>query len=158
MDRIWQDIQNPGWWLSIFVVSILVNVVAAYAKTGTDKLLARNSEKRRRKLATATEQLASYINDLSSDTHSQTLIAIRSLHAALRGLLYWGAAASLMFIGFIGFIIRIDADTGGTLAIAGMFMVALLFALIAMSVGHDATKQMMYVEEALRLRRDYKPS
>jgi hypothetical protein len=50
MDRIWQDMQDPAWWVSVVVAGLVMNVLAAYVKEWLDGFIAQFSRSYRQEM------------------------------------------------------------------------------------------------------------
>jgi hypothetical protein len=53
MDKIWNELANPAWWFSVVIAGLVINVLAAYAKSPIDSVLGRTTKR----WATRTESL-----------------------------------------------------------------------------------------------------
>ena len=50
MNDFFRDLKSPSWWLGVVVLSLLLNLAAAYVKPLIDGFLARMSDRKLRKL------------------------------------------------------------------------------------------------------------
>jgi hypothetical protein len=57
MKDFFLNLKSPGWWLGVVVVSFLINLASAYAKPFIDRYMAQISDRRRKKLEIAKNDL-----------------------------------------------------------------------------------------------------
>jgi hypothetical protein len=83
MGSIWQEIQKPAWWFTAVVAGLLINLLAAYAKSWTDRIAARFSERRRLRLTDAEERRKQRIVRLTRDVELRHFTAYSELRCLI---------------------------------------------------------------------------
>lgn len=121
MQSVIDDFSRPSWWVSVMIAGFIVNLLSAYAKPALDKVIARYSKTRRRRLEIKQKERANLIMEMASNkidfVESQldvvlsmllcvayTLIAmllvlIRRAEGQSDGFAFWGT--TLLGIAFI---------------------------------------------------------
>ena len=81
------DLKSPDWWLGIVVLSLLLNVAAAYIKPLIDGFLARMSERKLRKLESTKADLERQAEILARTPDSIVLLALDEIKLLLCAVL-----------------------------------------------------------------------
>jgi hypothetical protein len=81
------DLKSPGWWLSVVVVSFLINLASAYAKPFIDRCMAHVSGRRRKKLELVKSDLEREAKIAEQRPDGVVLVTLEELKAVLAALL-----------------------------------------------------------------------
>lgn len=94
MSKVLDFLNSPAWWLSVVVVGILINLIAAYAKPVIDRAFSILSVSWKMRSQRQQQARMEKINDLRKDVHAQILFAVEELRLRQQITLY------LIFSGF----------------------------------------------------------
>ena len=87
MNDFFSHLQSPGWWWEVVVVSVLINLAAAYIKPLIDGFFARMSERKLRKLESTKADLERQAEILTRTPHSIVLLALDEIKLVLAAVL-----------------------------------------------------------------------
>lgn len=98
MNEIGTSIGSIGWWLSVVVVGVLINIAAAYLKSGVDSLLSRFSSYWRDRTEKAREEYLNEIEGLKKSKELQRQYEHREIRTRLEAIL--GIVFAVMLLAY----------------------------------------------------------
>jgi flagellar biosynthesis protein FliP len=87
MNDFFLNLKSPGWWLGVVVVSFLINLASAYAKPFIDRCMAQISDRRRKKLEIAKNELEREAEITERKPDGVVLVTLEELKFVLAALL-----------------------------------------------------------------------
>jgi hypothetical protein len=97
------NLLSPQWWLSVVVVSIVLNVSSAYFKSALDKRLSTISARRRARLENERREDEETVAGLREDRHRQVLTAFHEmrLRQITVNYLLFGVGFLVLYLGVL---------------------------------------------------------
>jgi hypothetical protein len=86
MEPFFDQLTSPGWWISVVVVGILINLAAAYLKPVVDSVLGRLSKQRAARLAEQRDNQALWVKYLFRNPHGQTQALLGTVLDRVHGI------------------------------------------------------------------------
>jgi flagellar biosynthesis protein FliP len=87
MNDFFLNLKSPGWWLGVVVVAFLINLASAYAKPFIDRCMAQISDRRRKKLEIAKNDLEREAEITERKPDGVVLVTLEELKFVLAALL-----------------------------------------------------------------------
>ena len=87
MNDFFLNLKSPGWWLGVVIVSFLINLASAYAKPFIDRCMAQISDRRRKKLEIAKNELEREAEITERQPDGVVLVTLEELKFVLAALL-----------------------------------------------------------------------
>ena len=87
MDEIIKSFQSPAWWVCVVIVSFIVNVLAAYAKSLFDRMGARLSGRLRIRQGVAATLFQKNVKDILSEPDGLVIVSLEEVKAMLMAML-----------------------------------------------------------------------
>jgi hypothetical protein len=84
MEQFLNSVTSLGWWISVFLVGIFINVLSAYLKPNLDKLLSTTSGWWRKKVEDKQNARTLLVHELSGNFEDQTFFAFEEIRAKFR--------------------------------------------------------------------------
>lgn len=150
MDELWGNLTSPYWWLSVVLVSVLINLASAYLKSAIDRLFSRifsawraRSDQRQ---AAHTRELAAMVGNSELQRQYEHMALRRKLDA-LFGLVF-----SLFVLLYKGMSVLVPAlSISQDLGISAEASNAVFYILssLLIFVSFKAYLHSMYIEDIL---------
>jgi len=142
MDELIKQLSSPGWWLSVVVAGIGINLASAYLKPLVDRVLGRTSGWWAARLDAASTARNQWIEALRADEHEQVMAGLSELTWRIRSV-WFVAFSSIFFVlgGVVQNYVDFYRSDIAVLASYAMGTVALFY-------GY------LFVIRAARIRRD----
>jgi hypothetical protein len=135
MNEFLQNIAAPSWWVSVVVVSFLINLASAYAKPLIDRTLAGLSAHRRRRFEQSKRALTQQLQAVEAMADGLVLLELEELKLALAaGLCISLSILVLLVVSLSPTIAPQLGDTAPLLLLIPLLLIVALFCLrVAMS-------------------------
>lgn len=114
MDELFVQVRTAGYWLSVALMSIALNLSAAYLKPPLDRLIARVFARVRERTNQRREARTRLVAQLRTDPTEYLMLAITRTHYLIR------ATLSLAFAGVFLFALFVNPGTGISTSILGV--------------------------------------
>lgn len=146
MDSGYFEILDPYWWLGVVVLSIVLNIVAAYIKPSLDSITSRYSSRRKLRLEKQRQKFDWMVKELKGDKDLQLelrfmlfydYLAIMAIGVSVNWLLPIIFSVSMQFI-FFG-ILKSNPDNlefWATMIFTVMPVIAILFLINRIELRH----------------------
>jgi hypothetical protein len=111
MDSFLADARSLHWWIGVVLVGILLNVIAAYLKAGTDRLGSAVSRDWRSYSSARTTARDAAITHLQNDPHEQVMLRLEVIDDRISGMVSMasGALFAVAFKNESGWLIALGA-------------------------------------------------
>jgi hypothetical protein len=144
MDEILEIATSAGWWISVVVMGLIVNIVAAYLKPFFDKLYSGFSRSKAQKLEQQSLEKLKRIALLKADSHAQLISSFKALrlrNQALEQLItsFWTLTLSIAGLAYLIFRFQI-IDTILAIPIGIVFFLCTVNAIFSFGNKREAIK------------------
>jgi hypothetical protein len=125
MSEFFTNISNPGWWLGVVFVGLLLNIASSYLKPFIDNQLAKFSEKKRNALAARHELEEKLVDKLSNSVDDRKLLKLEIIDLRVQGVMH--IVLSLVFMTMYLASRSLLVVAGKGLTFGSFFQIFLLF-------------------------------
>ena len=150
MQEIFANLASPAWWFSAIVVALVINLVSAYAKPSTDRLLSKysaawrnRSDESRRKFEQRVEILLNSPQALAQASEAEVRSRLRSIHCFAFVIVF--LLFTVILSGATGLAITPERYSAKWLFLAAGTFMALVFTVLAAMSYREAMQQSMAV-------------
>jgi hypothetical protein len=98
MSKVLENVISVEWWFTVVVVGLAINVLSAYAKPITDRLLSAMSSRLRDRINAANARRTEMVERVRDDTLAEVLLVVGQIERFLNGAGFVGLGLGLLWL------------------------------------------------------------